>query len=153
MRLAIIALAGLLIASEASAQRSVSENETRLIGSRNRERMHPGNPLTVVGSEQEDNSFRDRTPSLMNAEKVAVLVDEDEAYRRRMAMYNSGARFDAGPPIHSRVYSNEPDREAPRHEVAKRKAPKPVESGDGNLALVSGMGMILGLIFLIRKLS
>lgn len=153
MRLVITVGLALATASGALAQQSLLEAETRRAGSRNRERMHPGNALVVVGSEQEDNSFRNLTPSLMHAEKVAVLVDPEENYRRRLAMYESRQRFDSALTARSWVYSRDLGRTAPRHEVVKGEGPAPDEPDSGNKALLAGMGMVAGLIALIRKLS
>lgn len=154
MRLAPTALICLLAAGQATAQQSLSENDIRTVGDRNRERMHPGQPLHVVGSEQEDNSFRERTPSLMKAEKVAVLVDPDENYRRRLAMYDTGQRFDSGPAVQGRVLARDPSQRVARHEVERvEKIKVPIDDGSGNKALFTGMGLIASLVFLIRKLS
>ncbi len=153
MRLILPTLLCVFAAGEATAQQSLSESDIRSVGDRNRERMHPGQPLHVVGAEQEDNSFRERTPSLIRAEKVAVIVDPDENYRRRLAMYDSGQRFDSAPATQARVLARDPNQAVARHEVEKKKAPKAPVDDRGNKALFSGMGLIAGLVFLIRKLS
>jgi hypothetical protein len=68
-------------------------NPGAVLFSRDRELMHPGDPLVVVGLEQEGNDFRDRAPALRKSEREPLLVDEDENYRRRLAMYEEGSSF------------------------------------------------------------
>jgi hypothetical protein len=64
-----------------------------ILQSRNRNVMHPGDPLLLVGVDQGDNDMRARTPALENSNKVVLQVDQDEAYHRALAMYDSGATF------------------------------------------------------------
>jgi len=60
---------------------------------RNRSRMHPGDPLVIVGIEQGDNDIRSRTPVLEQSDRAATFVNPDENYRRTLAMYDQGASF------------------------------------------------------------
>lgn len=57
---------------------------------RNRGSMHPGDPLLIVGIEQGDNEIRSRTPALVGAERPKVIVDDDAAYKRKLALFESG---------------------------------------------------------------
>ncbi|MBL8859245.1 MAG: hypothetical protein JNL28_12110 [Planctomycetes bacterium] len=57
--------------------------------------MHPGSPLTIVGVEQGDNDIRSRTPALMNSDFKPASVNLDDAYQRKLQMYETGARFGA----------------------------------------------------------
>jgi hypothetical protein len=66
---------------------------TDLLPGRNRARMHPGNPLVIVGVEQGDNDIRSRTPVLAQSDRAATFVNPDENYRRTLAMYDQGASF------------------------------------------------------------
>lgn len=58
-----------------------------------RARIHPGDPLALVGVEQQGNDARARTPVLANSVRRTESVDADENYRRTLAMYEQGARF------------------------------------------------------------
>lgn len=58
-----------------------------------RARIHPGDPLALVGVEQGDNDLRGRTPALANSVRAPVLVDADENYRRTLALYENRAQF------------------------------------------------------------
>lgn len=60
---------------------------------RNRELMHPGDPLKIVGMEQGSNDLRAKTPALQNAVRPPIQVDEKVNYRRTVAMYENGVRF------------------------------------------------------------
>ncbi len=77
---------------------SPSENATNaeiesVLGARNRARMHPGNPLEIVGVEQGANDIRSRTPALANSNRAVVVLNADELHDRTLAMYENGARF------------------------------------------------------------
>lgn len=57
---------------------------------RNRSSMHPGDALVIVGVEQGDNDIRSRTPALVNSDRNSTKVNDDEAYQRRLALYEDG---------------------------------------------------------------
>ncbi len=60
---------------------------------RDRGLMHPGDPLKLIGIEQQGNDIRSRTPALARSDRFNASVDADENYRRTLAMYESGASF------------------------------------------------------------
>ncbi|MBL8804519.1 MAG: hypothetical protein JNN27_21155 [Planctomycetes bacterium] len=60
---------------------------------RDRELLHPGGALDVVGAEQGDNGFRSNTPALERGALTAAKVDIDELYARRLAMYEENRSF------------------------------------------------------------
>ena len=64
-----------------------------LLWERNREVLHEGNPLELAGLDQGDEGFRARTPGLLRSDRAAALVDRDENYRRRLALYDSQASY------------------------------------------------------------
>lgn len=66
-----------------------------LLDSRDRELLHPGQPLIVVGNEEGDNEFRHSTPLLEGAFAARGTLDPAEARDRRLAMYTAGAHFSA----------------------------------------------------------
>src|SRR5262245_45090230 len=66
-------------------------NPGAVLFSRDRERMHPGDPLRVVGLEQGGNSFRDRAPALFASDRAPLQVDAEENHRRRLALYEEAA--------------------------------------------------------------
>lgn len=68
-----------------------------VLNDRNREMIHPGDPLTIVGLEQGGNDIRSRTPILANSDRIAAHVDPDDNYRRTIAMYDEGASFHSAP--------------------------------------------------------
>jgi len=98
------ALVALTLAGGASAQfKSAKLDQQKrateqVLTERNRETMHPGGALEVVGVEQGDNEIRSRTPALERSDRAAAQVDVDELRERRLAMYQSGARFHSAPP-------------------------------------------------------
>jgi hypothetical protein len=68
----------------------VSKDDLEVLEQRERERMHPGDPLDLVGIDEGNPGFRDRTPTLARNVGVAVEVDLDELREQRLAMYTSG---------------------------------------------------------------
>lgn len=76
-----------------TANAQVTASDQAVLNERNRERMHPGDPLNLVGVEQQGNDVRSRTPALARSDRVAACVDADENYQRTLAMYETGATF------------------------------------------------------------
>ncbi len=109
-------LAFFLLGNAAAAQekdpepvRELTLQQSRdLLQARNRNLMHPGDPLTIVGVDQGDNDMRKRTPALANSNKVVTQVDQSEAYDRALAMYANGATFKT--PIAPVVDESEPHK-------------------------------------------
>jgi hypothetical protein len=78
--------------------RGMSEGQMREeLTTRNREFLHPGRPLVIVGNEEGGNSFRAGTPMLLGAGKSDGQLDMDEAYERRLSMYKSAAVYHSAP--------------------------------------------------------
>lgn len=70
-----------------------------VLSSRNREDIHPGRPLELIGVANTE-AGNDMLAGLRAARRGSyepVKVDEDEAYRRRLAMFESGLTFDRAP--------------------------------------------------------
>jgi hypothetical protein len=68
-----------------------------LLRERDRDGMHPGQALVIVGREQDGNDLRARTPALAQADRRNAIVNVDEVYQRTLAMYEDGTVFH-GPP-------------------------------------------------------
>jgi hypothetical protein len=49
--------------------------------------LHPGDPLRIVGLEQDGNELRARTPVLARGEHEPLQVDGEASYRRALALY------------------------------------------------------------------
>jgi len=73
--------------------RESAERTEQAVRERDRELLHPGGALDVVGAEQGDNGFRARTPALERGTLAAARVDVDELYARRLAMYEERRTF------------------------------------------------------------
>ena len=56
-------------------------------------------PFGLSGLDQSDRGFRARTPALQKSDRAVALIDADENYRRRLAMYEEGATFDSAPRV------------------------------------------------------
>jgi hypothetical protein len=78
----------------APPEREKSLQEYReILSSRNRDTMHPGDPLLLIGVDQDGNDSRKDTPILEQSDKKIVMVDQGEAYQRALALYGAGATF------------------------------------------------------------
>ncbi len=66
-----------------------------LMSRRNREAIHPGDPLDIVGLGQADNDFREGLHAAKRGSYLPAQVDEKEVYERQIAMYDSNQRFDS----------------------------------------------------------
>jgi hypothetical protein len=75
------------------APADTSGRTSDVLAGRNRSRMHPGDPLVIVGEEQGDNDLRSKTPVLAQSDRAVSYVNQDENRRRTLAMYESGATF------------------------------------------------------------
>lgn len=73
--------------------RESAERTEQAVRERDRELLHPGGALDVVGVEQGDNGFRSSTPALERGVLTAAKVDVDELYARRLAMYEERRSF------------------------------------------------------------
>jgi len=85
--------------SEVKKNEPLSKKSTRVLRDRNREEMHSELPIKLIGLEEGDNSFRNRTPILEQSDRVFTTVDSDENYRRKLAMYETGQSFSYPLPI------------------------------------------------------
>ena len=75
------------------------EELERLQWDHDRELMHPGSPLEVIGLEHGDNGFRERTPALESSDRAVAVLDAGEAYQRRLALYERGVSFERAPRV------------------------------------------------------
>jgi len=98
-------------------------NPGAILFSRDRELMHPGDPLLVVGLEQGGNSFRESAPALLHSDREPLLVDAEENHRRRISMYEDSESFQRPLPTADGV--------APRtHAPPRAGLTKPVEQAE-----------------------
>jgi hypothetical protein len=106
---AVVLVAASATARAQDAQSSDSASTQAVLKERNRELMHPGEPLTLSGAEQRGKELRARTPALTRSDRRSECVDAEEQYHRTLAMFESDASFPtalrAGPgpvPRHAR---------------------------------------------------
>jgi len=97
MRTAAVAaaLAAALVAP-APGQDAPSHDDRDTVRSRDRGDLHPGDPLRVVGMGDADaaNDFRGGLRIARRGDLEPVQVDQEEAYQRRLALFEAGARID-----------------------------------------------------------
>jgi len=152
---ALAALLAVLLCTPLAAQSegdpSIAESE-RILSDRQREVIHPGIPIDLVGIEQGDNSFRDRTPALENSDGLVAVVDREELYRRRLALY-SGATITQSMPSR-RGRPDAANSAVPLDRAARAIA---VEESDdepsGMILWFSGMAAVLLLGFALKRLN
>ncbi len=145
----------LVLSGNALAQsgREVTSDDLSGIVQSDRELLHPGNPLQIIGIEQGDNNFRAATPTLGSGEIVATLVDFNTLRDRRLAMYKDRARFDTHVPG-TRMTTTEPIITMPPFQADLRKVALPDPPGSnypyGKIAFFGGL--IVGVMFLLSRL-
>lgn len=83
---------------QATKAHEFSTEDRWLLDGRDREMLHAGMPVELIGIDEGDATFRTRTPILANSDQAIVRVDADENYARRLAMYETGERFHTPPP-------------------------------------------------------
>jgi hypothetical protein len=71
------------------------------LAARNRSRMYHGDPLVIVGLEQGRDDIRASTPVLEQSDRATAYVDQDDNYKRTLAMYEDRTTFHD--PLSSRV--------------------------------------------------
>jgi len=80
-------------ASDAPPERPpefVSKEQQLVLAERERERMHPGDALALVGIDEGAPEFRAKTPSLARNSGAPAFVDVDALREQRLAMYELG---------------------------------------------------------------
>ena len=132
--IALLALALALAAPAPGAQEDVAPTRDVVrppagFAGRDREFMHPGNPLEVVGLEDADNDIRSRTPALERSDRQAAVVDLEELYDRKLALYE-GRVF--AKPLDRRDSTRHRDRgfEADRERVLPTADEAPADIAD-----------------------
>lgn len=70
-----------------------------LVSRRNREAIHPGAPLEIVGLGQGDNDFRQGLHAAKRGSYLPAQVDNREIYERQLAMYEGSKGFDRAPKL------------------------------------------------------
>lgn len=100
MKIALLILTWFLaVAIPASAQElqtcveTLPQGTAELLGQRGREYLRLGNPSELSGTEEGDNDPVRSAPALAEAERGIRLVDPEENYARRLAMYSGRTTF------------------------------------------------------------
>ncbi len=97
-----------------------------LLGSRNRDQMHPGEALKISGLEQNGRDVRARTPALEHSDHTTTAVAQDELYRRTLAIYSNRASFHEALPVDfaaTKAVNETPSRHPPRIAMEPASAP------------------------------
>lgn len=132
------------------ASAKLGKEERATLEERNRETMHPGDPLKLVGVEQGDNDIRSRTPILKQMTTTGGAVDPQELYERTLALYSDRARFQK--PLTSQVTMVAPIPRTSRYADPSKPDAEPT-SGDGGVPSESSWpwfvvgGALFGLAF------
>ena len=117
--------------NDAPAGRDPTRDE---LARRSRVDLHSGTPIELVGQAQGDESLRTRTPALLNFESRPRSVDEEQAYRRALALYGERASFTsplprataaADRPAAARPPQVSPPAPPPRDFVVREKPAQP----------------------------
>jgi len=144
-----------------SNTKEMIQSQSVLTG-RNRVTLHPGNPLNIVGLEQGDRDLRADTPALQQSDRTVAMVDEEENYRRTLAMYESGTTVHepltarampwssvSGPTPQIARYSSESPDAVRSAASAARAAADRAGSGASRVAWICAFGLSAGALFAI----
>lgn len=133
-------LALLALAPHATAQ---DPADSRVVEDRERGRMHPGDPLVLIGNGDGDNDFRARTPALQQTDGEVAYIDREALRQQRLAMYAAGS---AQGPAMSEVFPSVADHAPSNVESTAADAPisTPGESDKGNSERAPLILMALG---------
>lgn len=124
-------------------------SDERLIEDRERGRMHPGDPLDLVGSGEGGNDFRARTPALQRTDGEPTYVDREALREQRLGLYAGGS---GGSPAVSEVFPSVDDPPSipiqtdPQPQVAPPKEPARapwVLMAVGGLVVLGALGAAL----------
>ncbi len=143
--LALVPLAGARAQEgETEAPYVATSKDKALLFEREKARIHPGDPMRIIGLEQEGNDIRSRTSALTRNTAGPRGMAEDENYQRQLALYGDRAKFDRPPnPVALEVASLDvaPQRSAmpaPAVEEAVHES-----SSSSNLLLGSAIAFVL----------
>jgi hypothetical protein len=130
--------------------RESTERTEQAVRERDRELLHPGGALDVVGAEQGDNGFRSSTPALERGALSAAKVDIDELYARRLAMYEESRSFHTPVgPARDEVDGAETARDkVPLR--APEAAAEPARANTGLLLTLTVLG-VLGSVWVVQR--
>jgi len=147
------ALLGLVCAVPARSQDAAPapDDLTRarqIIAERDRAEIHPGNPLRIAGIGEDADTFLAGTSALAHREHRPPSLDEEESYRRRLAMYEQGSSFTAPTRPAAPAGST---RERSAHGPAPGSASPPRESSNGAPLWLALCGAVAAGVLLIRR--
>ncbi|MFH1999721.1 MAG: hypothetical protein ABIK28_08575 [Planctomycetota bacterium] len=153
----ILAFTGIFASGIASGQAAKDERRAeaartnKILEERNREELHRDLPIKLSGLEQGDNSFRELTPSLLYSDGKAAIVDREELYNRKLAMYEKSRSFDTSLAVKDRVKTCSAEIK-PRITPAGlfRQSPPTFASDNVGSWAMMAFPVVVGLILLMR---
>lgn len=153
----LLAAGGCFLNGSALAQKQLNPEDLQGLSRTDRETIHPGQPLEIVGIGQEDNDFRAASPALAEGELAVTRVDTEELRSRRLAMYKSGARYNTPPATTRRVQGIALNRTLPRFQSDRpfgdpADQEVPPEEGSTWPYWVAGV-VLAGSLWIVRKRS
>ncbi len=153
----LIPLALAVFTTTAWGQRQVQPEDLQGLSRTDRETIHPGDPLDIVGIDEGDNAFRTASPALAQGELAVTLVDPEELRARRLAMYSNQARFNTPPASSSRRTGETLTRELPdfladRANLAPETDPEGSQEGSTLPYWVGGV-VLVGAFVVLRQRS
>jgi len=147
----LLVLLSLVPLASARAQEAESEpyyhptaKDKQLLFEREKSRIHPGDPLRIIGLEQEGNDIRSRTSALTRNAAGPRGMSEDENYQRQLALYGDRAKFDRPPtPVSLEVASLDVAPQISVMPAPVVEAPVHKSSSRSNLLLGSAIAAVL----------
>ena len=123
------------------ADRELASDVRTSVLERDREWIHPGDQLRIVGLEQGDNEFRSRTPALLKGNLETAQIAPESLYAHKLALYASDEAIDRSPrsQVHRRDLEESLEDRLVKALESGEKEPFPwtLPVGLGALALVA----------------
>jgi hypothetical protein len=119
-----------------------------LLMERNRNLLHLGDPLTIVGIDQGGKEFRSETPVLLQSDRAHVQVDQEDLRRRELAIYERGDLFSTptAPAPQAAPTQDDSPPAPPAQEPARGIRGVAWFTGIGSVLALSGLLVGLGIV-------
>lgn len=121
-----------------------------LLNGRSRATLHPGDPLELHGTAPDGVVDRSATPALAQGKTALARVDPEAARQRTLSLYGDRATFST-PLADAQEDDASPGGTGARTRAAKAGT-QPMETGTSRWVLGAGFALVVGALFLLRKL-
>ena len=154
--IAALAMGTATTGQQSDVGRQPTRKEKLVLDQRNREDLHEGSdPFHIVGLEQADNGFRDRTPTLQATDGNVTKVDTEELRQRQIAMLTGRSLFRRPPASASSTGHGMSPGQDPHiqngAEIARQGREEEQEEDGASVLVIAACALGCGLVALAAK--